>query len=222
MEKTQVRSLGGEDPLEEEIATHSSTLAWRIPTDRGAWRATVHGLNHEPECNHLPINYQSFLLLFFFPQWKYPLLWKLCDCMRQRDAKLGDFYLRSYSEAVWTKESEARSPSPPCGMCPSTFSNCRTFHPGLRKSGKPPLWHTQENVIFSPHPCQAMFLRTLSTELIHPPHWHLLPAFRQSRREVAVDEGSRLLGDLHFGDERNRSESQEYDALSPRLWGIFN
>ena len=29
--KTQVRSLGGEDPLEEEMATHSSTLAWRIP-----------------------------------------------------------------------------------------------------------------------------------------------------------------------------------------------
>ena len=28
---TQVQSLGGEDPLEEEMATHSSILAWRIP-----------------------------------------------------------------------------------------------------------------------------------------------------------------------------------------------
>ena len=27
----QVRSLGKEDPLEEEMATHSSTLAWKIP-----------------------------------------------------------------------------------------------------------------------------------------------------------------------------------------------
>ena len=27
----RVRSLGGEDPLEEEMATHSSILAWRIP-----------------------------------------------------------------------------------------------------------------------------------------------------------------------------------------------
>ena len=27
----QVRSLGQEDPLEKEMATHSSTLAWRIP-----------------------------------------------------------------------------------------------------------------------------------------------------------------------------------------------
>ena len=29
--------------LEEGMATHSSILAWRIPTDRGAWWATVHG-----------------------------------------------------------------------------------------------------------------------------------------------------------------------------------
>ena len=29
--ETQVRSLGGEDPLEKETATHSSTLAWKIP-----------------------------------------------------------------------------------------------------------------------------------------------------------------------------------------------
>ena len=30
-QETQVQSLGGEDPLEEEMATHSSVLAWRIP-----------------------------------------------------------------------------------------------------------------------------------------------------------------------------------------------
>ena len=30
-EEMQVRSLGREDPLEEEMATHSSILAWRIP-----------------------------------------------------------------------------------------------------------------------------------------------------------------------------------------------
>ena len=29
--ETWVRSLGGEDPLEKEMATHSSILAWRIP-----------------------------------------------------------------------------------------------------------------------------------------------------------------------------------------------
>ena len=31
MQETQVQSLGQEDPLEEEMATHSSTLAWKIP-----------------------------------------------------------------------------------------------------------------------------------------------------------------------------------------------
>ena len=31
MQETQIRSLGGEDPLEEKTATHSSILAWRIP-----------------------------------------------------------------------------------------------------------------------------------------------------------------------------------------------
>ena len=31
MQETQVRSLGREDPLEKEMATHSSTLAWKIP-----------------------------------------------------------------------------------------------------------------------------------------------------------------------------------------------
>ena len=31
MRETQVRSLGGEDPLEKEMAIHSSSLAWKIP-----------------------------------------------------------------------------------------------------------------------------------------------------------------------------------------------
>ena len=42
--ETQVLSLGQEDTLEKEMATHSSTLAWRIPMDGGAWWATVHGV----------------------------------------------------------------------------------------------------------------------------------------------------------------------------------
>ena len=38
-----VGSLCREDPLEKEMATHSSTLAWKIPC-RGGWWATVHGV----------------------------------------------------------------------------------------------------------------------------------------------------------------------------------
>ena len=44
VQETQVRSLDWEDPLEKEMATHSSNLAWRIPMNRGAWWATVHGV----------------------------------------------------------------------------------------------------------------------------------------------------------------------------------
>ena len=41
MQKMQeIPSLG----QEEGMATHSSILAWKIPMDRGAWRATVRGI----------------------------------------------------------------------------------------------------------------------------------------------------------------------------------
>ena len=41
IQETRVRSLGREDPLEKEIATLSSTLAWRIP-----WREEPGGLQY--------------------------------------------------------------------------------------------------------------------------------------------------------------------------------
>ena len=44
MQETWVQSLGWEDTLEKSMATHSSILAWRIPMDRGAWWATIHGV----------------------------------------------------------------------------------------------------------------------------------------------------------------------------------
>ena len=44
VQETWGQSLGQEDLLEEDMATHSSILAWRVPMDRGAWRATIHGI----------------------------------------------------------------------------------------------------------------------------------------------------------------------------------
>ena len=42
IQETQEQSLGLENPLEKEMATHSGIPAWRIHMDRGAWWATVH------------------------------------------------------------------------------------------------------------------------------------------------------------------------------------
>ena len=44
MQETWVRSLGWDDPLEKEMATHSSILAWENSMDGGAWQAIVHGV----------------------------------------------------------------------------------------------------------------------------------------------------------------------------------
>ena len=44
MQENWVQSLGWEDSREEGLVTLSSILAYRIPKDRGAWQATVHGI----------------------------------------------------------------------------------------------------------------------------------------------------------------------------------
>ena len=44
IQEMRVQSLGQEDPLEKEMAAHSSILAWKNPKNKGAWWATVHGL----------------------------------------------------------------------------------------------------------------------------------------------------------------------------------
>ena len=45
MQETRVRSLGWEDPLEEEMATHlPGESCLENPMDKRAWRATVHGV----------------------------------------------------------------------------------------------------------------------------------------------------------------------------------
>ena len=44
IQETWVRSLGGEDPLEEDIATHSSIFAWKIPKTEETGRLQSIGL----------------------------------------------------------------------------------------------------------------------------------------------------------------------------------
>ena len=52
MQETQekrVRFLGQEDPLEQEMATHSSISCLEKPTGRGAWWAKVHEITKESD-----------------------------------------------------------------------------------------------------------------------------------------------------------------------------
>ena len=56
LQETQVRSLGQEDPLEEGMATHSSSLAWEI-----SWTEEPGGLRSEEHTSEL----QSYLITPF-------------------------------------------------------------------------------------------------------------------------------------------------------------
>ena len=47
MLEIRVQSLGAEDPLEKEIASHSSIVAWKIPWTRNLVDYIVHGVTKE-------------------------------------------------------------------------------------------------------------------------------------------------------------------------------
>ena len=66
MQERQVRSLGGEDPLEKEMATQSSVLAWRIPWTEEPSKFRFMGLKEldMTEHTHTYITLTVMLLIF--------------------------------------------------------------------------------------------------------------------------------------------------------------
>ena len=52
IQEPQVQSLGWEDPLEKEMATHSSTLAWRIPWTEETGRLKAMGQRESDTTEH--------------------------------------------------------------------------------------------------------------------------------------------------------------------------
>ena len=66
MQETQVQSLGWEDPLEKEMAPHSSTLAWRIPwtEEPGGLRST--GCKELDTTERLHFHFQVYIR-FLYP-----------------------------------------------------------------------------------------------------------------------------------------------------------
>ena len=63
MQEMWVRSLGQDDPLEKEMATYSSILAWKNPMDRGDWQlqSVGHDLSTEHSCKPRAIKYSEKL-----------------------------------------------------------------------------------------------------------------------------------------------------------------
>ena len=78
MQETQVWSLGQEDPLEKVMATHSSTLAWRIPRTEefgGLCSMGLQRVRHDRAANtftfFIPtMKYQKGNAVFFFSNFK--------------------------------------------------------------------------------------------------------------------------------------------------------
>ena len=73
VQETWVRSLGWEDPLEKEMATHSSGLAWKIPWTEEPGRLQSMGsqrVGHFPSLHRVP--FSSSLLGGIFGRKSYP------------------------------------------------------------------------------------------------------------------------------------------------------
>ena len=62
MQETRVQSLGREDPLEKEMATHSSILAWKIPRTEEPGRLQSAGLQESDmtERLHFHFHFQDY------------------------------------------------------------------------------------------------------------------------------------------------------------------
>ena len=66
MQETRVRSLDWEDPLEKEMATHSSTLAWRIP-----WREETGRLQSMGSQSRTQLSDFTFTFMIHAAMWTF-------------------------------------------------------------------------------------------------------------------------------------------------------
>ena len=68
MRETRVRFLGREDPLEKEMATHSSILAWRIPwmEDPGGLQSTGSQESGTTELLHFSFIFKLLFVIYLF------------------------------------------------------------------------------------------------------------------------------------------------------------
>ena len=94
MQKTQVRSLGRQDPLEKGMAAHSSILAWRIPWTEEPGRLQCLGLQR---VGH---NWVTNTFNTFTSQWRRPVSsW----IYKREEVGARDKYIESHPSTCWVK-----------------------------------------------------------------------------------------------------------------------
>ena len=69
MQETQVPSLGQKDPLEKEVATHSSILAWRIPWTEEPGGLQSMGHKEMDTTERLTLSLSCIFFTYSFPSW---------------------------------------------------------------------------------------------------------------------------------------------------------
>ena len=93
MQETRVRSLGREDPLEKEMTTHSSTLAWKIPWTEEPGRLQSMGsqrVRHDWAMS-LSLSYTQYISQLLYPSICWWIL-RLLPCLS---------YCKSYCYEHW-------------------------------------------------------------------------------------------------------------------------
>ena len=128
-EEMQVWSLGQQDPLEKEMATHSSSLAWKIPwTEKpgGLWTTVSHSQTwlkqlstHYYMLHMLPTFYFYFFKDFFF-FWCGPFLRSLLNLLQYCLWVFFFYVLVFWLESMWYLSSLTRDQT--CTLCLGRWS----------------------------------------------------------------------------------------------------
>ena len=162
MPETRVQTLGQEDPLEKEMATHSSILAWRIPMDRGAWWTTVHRITKSwPQLKWLSTHTKDQRAV-----WLWARLDPESRRERQTSACISQLFLSHWlyfetNPSLFTVKMAAP------GDTPTSLASQWKENPFCLHTAKPIYWHwvvVKESVAFITRPSkeyrQQMLKRT--------------------------------------------------------------
>ena len=178
MQETRVRSLGWEDPLEKEMAIHSSTIAWKIPWTEEPGRLQSMGLQRVRHDWATSLNIALNMYHIFLCPWTFRLL--PCPYCKQCCSEPGVVCILSNHGFLWlcSQEWDCRV------IWELYFSSLRSLHTVLH--------HGYTN-LYSHQQCRRVYFPP------HPPH-HLFAVFLM----MAVLTGVRLIAhcgfNLHFLD----------------------